>query len=200
MSFFLPELSVDPETQENGRRAAKLKLFSIDTGLFVQKYFTLARLFGKGEMQHPCHPVEIVLSLRPGTAALGSRKIFSLQSSPSYYVQASYDRVIAKSIFLFEQSFEFYEASISQRILAITLIQNYLDGWPLSLITAFSEADYAREVFIELWLLKAAGMRLQANRPFQIGANVQGFLAIALSLCITLRTGCESLCYIVILM
>jgi len=141
MSFFLPELSVDPETQENGQRAAKLKLFSIDTGLFVQKYFTLTCFFGKGEMQHPCHPVEIVLSLRPGTAALGSRKIFSLQSSPSYYVQASYDRVIAKSIFLFEQSFEFYETSISQRILAITLIQNYLDGLPLALITVFSEFD-----------------------------------------------------------
>ena len=52
-------------------------------------------------------------------------------------------RVIAKSISLFELPFEFYGASISQDILAIALIQHYLDGLPLSLITASSEVDYA---------------------------------------------------------
>ena len=52
-------------------------------------------------------------------------------------------RVIAKSIFLFELPFEFTESSISQGILAIALIQHYLDGLPLSLITASSDADYA---------------------------------------------------------
>jgi len=57
-------------------------------------------------------------------------------------------RVIAKSIFLFELPFEFYESSISRGILAITLKQHYLDGLPLSLITAVSEVDCAWEVFI----------------------------------------------------